>query len=162
MHQLWQWQWLFFIHLYLLQLRKGYRINYETYSKATVCLTVTIRCCRKCLNTWWHTHPSFSNSPLQSTTGPPLPMRSRVCKLTGNKQVVEFREMKERKVMQRVICTDNVLKCVQPYLQSAPELRHCLRDSAYIDQDAGLEEEDKGNAFNPKAFLLSMYAFFSI
>lgn len=70
--------------------------------------------------------------------------------------------MKERKVMQRVICTDNVLKCVQPYLQSAPELRHCLRDSAYIDQDAGLEEEDKGNAFKPKAFLLSMYAFFSI
>lgn len=28
-------------------------------------------------------HPSFSSSPLQSTTGPPLPMRSRVCRLTG-------------------------------------------------------------------------------
>lgn len=30
-----------------------------------------------------HTYPSFSRSPRQSTTDPPAPSLSRVCKLTG-------------------------------------------------------------------------------
>lgn len=32
------------------------------------------------------TYPSFSNSPLQSTTDPPVPILSRVCKLTKKKR----------------------------------------------------------------------------
>lgn len=41
---------------------------------------------------WRCPHPSFSNSPLQSTTGPPPPMRSRVCKLTTNRKRVDMSE----------------------------------------------------------------------
>lgn len=75
------------------------------------------------MNAWWHTHPSFSDSPLQSTTGPPLPMRSRVCKLTGNKQVVKVRETtvwqsrvarictRWKKGEMQCICTDDASVC---------------------------------------------------
>lgn len=34
------------------------------------------------------TYPSFSNSPLQSTTEPPVPILSRVCKLTKTEKNV--------------------------------------------------------------------------
>lgn len=44
----------------------------------------------KVIKVWRCAHPSFSNSPLQSTTGPPLPMRSRVCKLTTNRKYVDI------------------------------------------------------------------------
>lgn len=96
-----------------------------------VCLYVILQHACK----WEHTHLSFSNSPLQSTTGPPLPMRSRVCKLTGNKQarVQQYEGLKSDTV------EGFVLRSVRPYPQSAPELHHCPRHLAYIDRDAGLE-----------------------
>lgn len=105
------------------------------------------------LKSRWYTHPSFSNSPLQSTTGPPLPMRSRVCKLTGNESGdIKVREEghwagdTERcrvKEEQRGEGDRKGVKimysCVQPYLLSAPALRRCPRGSVYIDLVAGLE-----------------------
>lgn len=65
-------------------------------------------------------------------------MRSRVCKLTGNKKarVQHYEGLKSDTVK------GFVLRSVQPYLQSAPELRHCPRHLAYIDRDAGLEVEE--------------------
>lgn len=104
---------------------------------------------------WKKAYPSFSNRPLQSTTGPPLPMRSRVCKLTAknnNKQVTTGGRVQTNKIQGRegAICTHSAPPCVQPYRQSAPELHHCPRGSAYIDRDAGLEEEDKTSSFKPK------------
>lgn len=96
-----------------------------------VCLYVILQCGCK----WEHTHLSFSNSPLQSTTGPPLPMRSRVCKLTRNKQA----RVQQYEGLKSDMAKGFVLRGVRPYLQSDPELHHCPRHLAYIDRDAGLE-----------------------
>lgn len=83
---------------FIYQLRNRFRTIYETYSNIQkpdneqLFLEMLLYDTGS-VTVWWHTHPSFSNSPLQSTTGPPLPMRSRVCKLTENKQVVKVRVM---------------------------------------------------------------------
>lgn len=90
-------------------------------------------------------------------------MRSLVCKLTGNKQVAKGQ--RGDFVLEREgECARGESKVTRgelegaggrgsPYLLSAPALRHCPTGSAYIDRDAGLEQEGKRNV-NQKLFLL--------
>lgn len=76
-------------------------------------------------------HPSFSTSPLQSTTGPPLPILSLVCRLTTkiNKMVKEKSSHWSTQVLPALLNT---------YQRFVHGQHHCQMGSTCISLNAGL------------------------
>ena len=99
------------------------------------------------------THPSLSKSPLQSTTGPPLPIRSRVCKLTEihetttEQQCLHEGRDKDYTGLAKSVTAKPFISSrgcsLGPYRLFGRVLRRCQWGSACIDPTAGLKKVGK-------------------